>query len=170
MKKFDYLIFQRKSIPYFLVWFILFLSISSFTARAQTLKGRITTDAGKEIPGASILVKGTNIGTVANSSGEYSFNNLPKNATIVITSIGYIKQEISVGTKTVIDVTLLTDTRELGEVIVVGYGTQKKRDITGSVVSVTEATLKEVPAPDLLNTLKGRAAGVSIVSNGSTPR
>lgn len=169
MKQFNYSILQKKQKLYTIMLCVIFFCICSFTLSAQTLKGRITTDAGKEIPGASILVKGTNIGTVANSSGEYSFNNLPKNATIVITSIGYIKQEISVGTKTVIDVTLLTDTRELGEVIVVGYGTQKKRDITGSVVSVTEATLKEVPAPDLLNTLKGRAAGVSIVSNGSTP-
>lgn len=169
MKKFNYRLFQRRSVPYFLVWCMLLLSISSFSTIAQTLKGRITTDAGKELPGASVLVKGTNIGTVANSNGEYSINNLPKNATIVVSSIGYVKQEIVVGNKTTIDVVLLTDTRELGEVIVVGYGTQKKRDITGSVVSVTEATLKEVPAPNLLNSLKGRAAGVSIVSNGSTP-
>ena len=169
MKQFNYPILQRKKNLYTIMMYIIFFCISSITLSAQTLKGRITTDAGKEIPGASILIKGTNIGTVANSNGEYLFNNLPKNATIVITSVGYIKQEISVGTKTVIDVTLLTDNRELGEVIVVGYGTQKKRDITGSVVSVTEATLKEVPAPNLLNSLKGRAAGVSIVSNGSTP-
>lgn len=169
MKKFDYLIFQRKNYPYFLVWVILFLSISSFSAEAQTLKGRVTTDTGKELPGASILIKGTTTGTVANSNGEYSFNKIPQNSTIVVTSIGYEKQEFNVGTKTVIDVVLAVDTRELGEVIVVGYGTQKKRDITGSVVSVSEATLKEVPAPNLLNSLKGRAAGVSIVSNGSTP-
>ncbi|MDR6562368.1 TonB-linked SusC/RagA family outer membrane protein [Arcicella sp. BE140] len=169
MKQFNYPILQRKKKLYTIMMYIIFFCISSITLSAQTLKGRITTDAGKEIPGASILIKGTNIGTVANSNGEYIFNNLPKNATIVITSVGYIKQEIIVGTKTVIDVTLLTDNRELGEVIVVGYGTQKKRDITGSVVSVTEATLKEVPAPNLLNSLKGRAAGVSIVSNGSTP-
>ncbi|MEA5260130.1 TonB-dependent receptor [Arcicella aquatica] len=169
MKQFNYPILQRKKKLYTIMMYIIFFCISSITLSAQTLKGRITTDAGKEIPGASILIKGTNIGTVANSNGEYIFNNLPKNATIVITSVGYIKQEISVGTKTVIDVTLLTDNRELGEVIVVGYGTQKKRDITGSVVSVSEATLKEVPAPNLLNSLKGRAAGVSIVSNGSTP-
>ena len=96
MKKLDYLIFQRKSIPYFLVWCILLLSISSFSTVAQTLKGRITTDDDKALPGASISVKGTNIGTVTNSNGEYSFNNLPKNATIVVSSIGYVKQESAV--------------------------------------------------------------------------
>lgn len=169
MREFNYLNFQRKKMPYFLVWGILLLSITSFIATAQTLKGRITTDAGKELPGASILVKGTSIGTVTNNNGEYSLTTLPKNVTLIISSIGYVKQEVNVGTKTIFDIVLLTDNKELGEVVVVGYGSQKKRDITGAVTSVSEATLKEVPAPNLLNQLKGRAAGVSIISNGSTP-
>ena len=167
MREFNNLSLQRMS--YLLVWAMLLLSIASFTATAQTLKGRITTDSGKELPGASILVKGTSIGTVTNNNGEYSLTTLPKNATLVISSIGYVKQEVSVGTKTILDIVLLTDNKELGEVVVVGYGAQKKRDITGAVTSVSSATLKEVPAPNLLNQLKGRAAGVSIVSNGSTP-
>ncbi len=169
MKKFDFLIFQRKSIPYILIWMILFSCMASFNTKAQTLKGRITTDTGTDLPGASVLIKGTQNGTITDVNGEYSLSNVPKNATVVISNIGYVRQEINVNTRSVLNVILVSDNRELGEVVVVGYGTQKKRDITGSVVSVTEATLKEVPAPNLLNSLKGRAAGVSIVSNGSTP-
>lgn len=169
MKKFDYLIFQRQDIPYYKVWFMLILLISSFTVSAQSLKGRVTTVDGKAVSGASIKVKGTNSGTVANANGEYNLSNVSKNATIVVSSIGYVTEEINTGVKTVVDVILFADTKELNEVVVVGYGSQKKRDITGAVASVSEATLREVPAPNLISQLKGRAAGVSIVSNGSTP-
>jgi TonB-dependent SusC/RagA subfamily outer membrane receptor len=148
---------------------MMFAVLLSYTIQAQTIKGKVTAEDGKPVAGATIKVKGSNVGTVANNDGEYTLSNVAKNTVFVISSIGYLPAEINIGTRTFVEIVLSADTRELGEVIVVGYGTQKKRDITGAVVSVSEKTLKEVPAPNLLNSLKGRAAGVSIVSNGSTP-
>lgn len=168
MKKLNlnYLIDQSRK--HYFRWAILFLVTCSFNVAAQTIKGTVKSTTNEAIPGASIQVKGTTIGTTANGEGSYTIAAKPTQ-TLVISSIGYKSTEVIVGNQTVIDITLDEDLSALNEVIVVGYGTQKKRDITGAVTSVSEATLKEVPAPNLLNALKGRAAGVSIVSNGSTP-
>lgn len=167
MKKFNFSILQRQNKKHYIVLCVLLLMISSFTIKAQTVKGVIK--SGNDVlPGASVVVKGTTRGTTANNEGAYSINCTSKEI-LVFSSVGYKPQEVLVGSKSTIDIVLEEDLSVLNEVVVVGYGTQKKRDITGSVVSVSEATLKEVPAPNLLNSLKGRAAGVSIVSNGSTP-
>ncbi len=165
MKQFS--IFQRQN-KHYLVGCILLFVLSGFTLQAQTVKGVIKSSGNELMPGASVLVKGTTKGTTANSEGVYSINASP-NETLVFSSIGYKTREVLVGNSSTINIILEEDQSTLNEVVVVGYGTQRKRDVTGAVVSVTEATLKEVPAPNLLNQLKGRAAGVSIVSNGSTP-
>lgn len=154
-------------------WFgMIFLSFSSLTIVAQnrTITGHVTDISTKEsLPSVSISVKGTKKGTTTDVSGNFKIEASP-NETLVFSFIGYTNQEVLVGNKTIINVELDNSaSSQLNEVVVVGYGTQNKRDITGSVVSVSETTLKEVPAPNLLNALKGRAAGVSIVSNGSTP-
>lgn len=169
MKRNNYFIIQWQSFPLMKLCLMMFAVLLSYTIQAQTIKGKVTAEDGKPVAGATIKVKGSNVGTVANNDGEYTLSNVAKNTVFVVSSIGYLPAEINIGTRTFVEIVLSADTRELGEVIVVGYGTQKKRDITGAVVSVSEKTLKEVPAPNLLNSLKGRAAGVSIVSNGSTP-
>lgn len=154
-------------------WFgMTFLLFSSLITVAQnrTITGQVTDVSTKEsLPSVSISVKGTKKGTTTDVSGNFKIDASP-NETLVFSFIGYATQEVLVGNKTIINVELDNSaSSQLNEVVVVGYGTQNKRDITGSVVSVSETTLKEVPAPNLLNALKGRAAGVSIVSNGSTP-
>jgi TonB-dependent starch-binding outer membrane protein SusC len=153
-----------------LILVVLCTTVLQFGAFAQskTVTGTVKTTSGDVLPGVSISVKGTNRGAITNEKGAFSIEAAP-NETLVLSTVGFVRQEIAVGNQVLINVTLLEDQRALEEVIVVGYGTQKKRDVTGSVVSVSETTLKEVPAPNLLNALKGRAAGVSIVSNGSTP-
>nr|WP_310589346.1 TonB-dependent receptor [Fibrivirga algicola] len=130
--------------------------------------GRVVGDNGEGLPGVNVQIKSTTRGTSTDVNGNFKLT-VPDNAVLVFSYIGYVSQEITVGGKSVINITLAADDKTLNEVIVVGYGTQRKRDVTGAVTTVTEATLKEVPAPNLLNQLKGRAAGVSIVSNGSTP-
>ncbi len=146
------------------------LSPLSLLAQAKFITGNVKDASSNEaLPGVSIQVKGSTRGSLTDPSGNYRIEASPKE-TLVFSFIGYATQELIVGERTVINVELkVGDDIKLDEVIVVGYGTQKKRDITGSVISVSEATIKEVPAPNLLNALKGRAAGVSIVSNGSTP-
>lgn len=131
--------------------------------------GRVTGENGEGLPGVNIQIKSTQRGTTTDGNGAYRISVPDRNAVLVFSFIGYVTQEAAVGSQSTVNVTLATDDKTLNEVVVVGYGTQRKRDITGSVVSVNETALKEVPAPNLVNQLKGRAAGVSIVSNGSTP-
>lgn len=134
------------------------------------ITGRVTGEGGAGLPGASVLIKFTTRGTVTDENGNFKIViRDTENATLVFSQVGYQTKEVAVGARKIIEVSLDPDTRALDEVVVVGYGTQRKRDVTGSVVSVSESTLKEVPAPNLISQLKGRAAGVSIVSNGSTP-
>lgn len=168
MKQFNFSSPRRQNKQYYLTWYVLLLIFSSFTLQAQTVKGVIKSESNVAIPGATVLVKGTTQGTTANSEGVYSIIASTKE-TLVFSSIGYKTKEVTVGNSSTLDIVLEEDQSTLNEVVVVGYGTQRKRDVTGAVVSINEATLKEVPAPNLLNQLKGRAAGVSIVSNGSTP-
>jgi len=139
-------------------------------AQDRQITGRVTGEDGQGIPGVNIQIKSTARGTTSDVNGNYRLS-VPEQAgsVLVFSYIGYITQEVPIGTQSTINTTLSVDNKTLSEVVVVGYGTQRKRDVTGSVVSVSETTLKEVPAPNLLNQLKGRAAGVTIVSNGSTP-
>lgn len=132
--------------------------------------GKVTGETGDALPGASILIKGTTRGTSADENGNFRIS-IPDNANtvLVFSLVGYASKEVVVGSQKIVNVSLAPDHKVLEEVVVVGYGTQRKRDVTGSVVSVSESTLKEVPAPNLISQLKGRAAGVSIISNGSTP-
>ncbi|MCF2444002.1 TonB-dependent receptor [Dyadobacter sp. CY345] len=134
------------------------------------IRGKVTGEDGAALPGASILIKSTTRGTITDTDGNFKLLIADDANTILVVSlVGYVSQEVVVGTQKVVNVLLKGDNKVLDEVVVVGYGVQRKRDVTGSVVSVSEATLKEVPAPNLINQLKGRAAGVSIISNGSTP-
>lgn len=136
----------------------------------RQISGRVLGEDGQGIPGVNIQIKSTTRGTTSDVNGNYRLT-VPNQAgnVLVFSYIGYATQEIPIGTQSTINTSLVVDNKTLGEVVVVGYGTQRKRDITGSVVSVSEETLKEVPAPNLVNQLKGRAAGVTVVSNGSTP-
>jgi TonB-linked SusC/RagA family outer membrane protein len=144
--------------------------ISNSISVDKQLTGRVIAENGEGLPGVNIQIKNTTRGTTTDVNGNYRLTIPDEASTVLVFSfIGYTTQEIAVGTRSVINVTLAADDKTLNEVVVVGYGTQRKRDITGAVATVTETTLKEVPAPNLVNQLKGRAAGVTITSNGSTP-
>jgi len=150
--------------------FSLFLSlITVIGAFAQeTIKGKVKDDQSTGLPGVSVVVKGTTSGTVTDSEGAYSVN-VPANATLVFSYIGYLTQEIIVGNKSSVDVTLLADTKSLEEVVVVGYGTAKKATLTGSVVAVKGTELEKAPSANLSNTLGGRLPGISTVQASGEP-
>ncbi len=157
---------------YYAVWkrlslFAFFIAAALMTFAQGRVVGKVQNETGGPVSGASVSVKGTNTGTTTDNSGNFSINANP-GTVLVISYVGYLTQEVNV-TGAELSVQLAVDARSMGEVIVVGYGSQRRRDVTGAVISVNEATLKEVPAPNVLNQLKGRAAGVSIVSNGATP-
>lgn len=142
-----------------------FFAILSF-AQNLSVKGRVTDDSGLPLSGASVLVKGTTTGTNTDASGNFSIS-AAKGATLVISSLNYQTKEVKVSSASQLNVSLVNTEKLLGEVVVIGYGTQRKKDVTGSTVSVKGETLNEIKAPNILNQLQGRAAGVDIVSNSS---
>ena len=154
----------------FMTGLLIFGTLLMAQAQSSTpVRGRVTDENGGDLPGVSVVLKGTQVGNVTGPDGRYSINVPASGGTLVFSFIGYTSQEVPVNGRSTVDLTLAADVKSLNEVVVVGYGTQRRQDVTGAVASVNEATLKEVPAPNLINQLKGRAAGVSIISNGSTP-
>lgn len=146
------------------------LLISIFSAHAQTtISGKVTDEAGTGMPGVNVIIKGTSNGTSTDADGNYTIAADNTSAVLVFSFIGFSTHEEAINGRTTIDVSLSTNTETLSEVIVVGYGTQNKRDVTGAITSVKAETLQEVAAPNVVNQLKGRTAGVVIVSNGATP-
>jgi TonB-linked SusC/RagA family outer membrane protein len=136
---------------------------------AVQVSGKITDEKGGPLPGANILEKGTTNGTTADVNGEFSLSVMGESSVLTFSFIGYTSQEVSVGSRTSFSIQLEPDLRTLNEVIVVGYGTVKKSDLTGSVSSVKAEELTAYPAIDAVQALQGRAAGVNITANNGAP-
>ncbi len=136
----------------------------------QTVKGKVTDETGAGLPGANVLIKGTKKGVSTNGNGEFSIS-FPDGSDVVLvfSSVGYITQETAVGSRTSINISLVPDNKSLAEVVVVGYGTQKKSDVTGAISSINEKAIKEVPTSNIGSALQGRVAGLEIQRAGSTP-
>jgi len=152
------------------VWVVAtFLFIPDLRAQNTIhINGRILSDSGQAVMKATISVKGSTGGTSSDDNGNFEINVSP-NATLVISSIGYSSSSIRVNGRTRIEVVLAAANNSMDQVVVVGYGTQKKRDVTGSVVSVNEKALREVPVANLQGALQGRAAGLEVQTTGTTP-
>ncbi len=129
--------------------------------------GIVLDNNGQPLPGANILEKLTNNGTLTNFDGEYSINVSSTNATLVISYVGFETKEISVDNQKKIDITLSPDTQSLDAVVVVGYGVQRRSDITGAVSSIATERLEEKPNNNFAQALQGSVAGVNIVSNSA---
>jgi TonB-linked SusC/RagA family outer membrane protein len=135
----------------------------------QTIKGKVS-DANGGLPGVIVKLKGTSNSTSTDGKGNYSLTIPDGSGTLVFSSVGYISQEIAVENRSVINVTLVAENKTLSEVIVVGYGTQRKSDITGSIVSINEKALADVPVSNLAQALQGRGAGLDIQKNGGNSK
>ena len=147
------------------------VALFAMQAKAQeiTVTGTVTDNLGP-VSGASIQVEGTTIGCITDIDGNYNLPNVPANGTLVFSFIGYQTQKISVDGKTKIDVKLVEDSQLLQEVVVVGYGVQRKSDLTGAVASVKTAdALKSTPTGNVSDALQGRMAGVSVLSGSGNP-
>lgn len=132
------------------------------------ITGRVTTLDGDGLPGVSVVVEGASIGTLTDINGNYQLT-APDNAVLSFSSIGFLTEKIDVNNQSVINVTLIENITELNEVIVVGYGTVRKSDLTGSVSSVKAEQLTAYPAISGVQALQGRAAGVQITANNGEP-
>lgn len=147
------------------------LFLTSWTAQAQERKvtGKVLSAAdGQGLPGASVMIKGTKVGVATGASGEFTIAVKGANDVLLVTSVGFQNQEVRVGSQSNITVRLSEDVSNLTEVVVTGYGTQSKRDITGAVTTVNAKDLQSVPATTFAQQLQGRASGLSIV-NDATP-
>ena len=136
---------------------------------AVEVSGKITDENGEALPGANILEKGTTNGTTSDVDGNFALSVMGENSVLVFSFIGYTTQEVPVGNKTSFNIQLEPDFRTLNEVVVVGYGTVKKSDLTGAVSSVKAEELTAYPAIDAVQSLQGRAAGVNITANNGAP-
>jgi TonB-dependent SusC/RagA subfamily outer membrane receptor len=135
----------------------------------QTVSGKVTgADDGSGVPGVNILEKGTTNGTVSDSDGNYRIS-VGANATLVYSFVGYSTTEVSVGSQSVVNVTLQSDVTALSEVVVTGYGSQEKKEITSAVVQLTSKDFNQGNVNDPSQLLQGKVAGLSVYNRGGDP-
>lgn len=141
------------------------MTVMSAFAQSKTITGKVTSSEEPQgVPGASIVVKGTTVGAITDIDGTYSIN-VPENATTLVFSfVGYLTKEVNIQNRSVIDVQLETDVKVLNEVVVVGYGTQERREVTGSVSSISNESIANLVAPSFDSQLAGRAPGVQVTT------
>lgn len=148
-------------------WIIALLYFSCASVSfAQSVSGKVMAD-GQPLPGASVLIKGTTQGTTSDIEGKFTIAANP-NTTLVFSFVGYTSKEVVVGNQTLINVELLSDNL-LDDVVVIGYGTQKKSDLTGSVSTVSSKQISKVPNSRVDQALQGRAAGVQVTQTSGAP-
>lgn len=153
-----------------LLLMFLFFSPMLF-AQSAMVKGKVTDETGQTMPGVTVTVKGSTTGTSTDADGNYSLV-IPdgvNDPTLVFSFIGYTTQEQTLSGRSTVDVQLMSDIKELSEVVVVGYGTQLKRDITGAILKVDQDVLLQTASSNAFDQLKGHAAGVDIVSASAVP-
>ncbi len=155
-------------------WLILFFAILGssmvMAQNSRVVTGTVrATENNESLPGVNILVKGTSIGTTTNADGKFSINVADDNAILVFSFIGYTSQEMALGGRTTMDVSLTPDIQSLSEVVIVGYGEQERRDLTGAVSSVRSKDFENIPIISADAMLQGRAAGVVVINNSGAP-
>lgn len=150
---------------------VLTFMLLSFTGLAQqAITGKVTSsEDGQGVPGVSVMIKGTNKGTTTDANGSYKINSSSAKDVLSFSAIGYTTSEVAVGSKNTINVVLNVENQALSEVVVVGYGTQKKSQLTGAISQVSAKQISEMPITNLGQALQGRTAGVDVSQSGSKP-
>lgn len=160
------------------LWYTLFsialCMLFSMPALAQTqgsitVTGYVKDATGESLIGATVQVKGVTGGTITDVDGNYMLKNVPARGILVFSFVGMQNKEVAVNGKKTINVTLSDDTQQLEQVVVIGYGSVKKSDVTGSVASVKTEALKEIPANSVEGLLQGRAAGLQVINSSQDP-
>jgi TonB-linked SusC/RagA family outer membrane protein len=147
----------------------LFLAVPLITfAQSISVTGTVTDSNGESLPGVSIVVTGTTIGTTTNIAGNYSIE-VTSDAQLTFSFIGFSNQLVAVDGRTTVNIVLTEDTETIEEVVVIGYGTQRKEAVTGSVASIRGEMMREVPSTDVSKALQGRVAGVQFSQTSSKP-
>ncbi len=151
------------------LWLLIACTVATALAQNRLVNGQVTGPDGIALPGVNVVVKGTQQGTTTNADGRYSLSVPGPNSTLAFSYIGYQPQDVPIGNRSSIDVILQTDDRSLSEVVVVGYGTQRKIETTGSIASVKSADLVQTPVSNVAQGLQARVSGVQISQNSGAP-
>lgn len=142
---------------------------AELAVQGKVLQGSVKGADGIGLPGVNVVIKGTTKGVITNFDGKFTLNVDSERSILVFSFIGYVSQEIPVGTKTTFDVVLQEDTKKLDEVVVVGYGTQKKSTLTGSISSIKSESVLKTPVSNATNSLTGRTLGVVVAQRSGKP-
>jgi TonB-linked SusC/RagA family outer membrane protein len=145
------------------------LSFANLSEQQRRVTGKVTDSSGSPIPGVSVVVKGSTNGVISDNNGNYSISNIPESATLQFSFLGMKAQEIKVGNQLVINVVMTEETFEIEEVVAVGYGTQKKANLTGSVISIDSKKLENRGVANISNILAGQVPGVTVLQRGGSP-
>lgn len=150
--------------------FLVLLLPAHLWAQGTRITGRVTSESdGQPIPGVNIVVKGTTIGVSSDANGNYNVAVPGPNTVLLFTSIGIISQEVNAGNRAVVNVVLKESINELAQVVVTGYTTTQRKDITGSVTSISPDKFKDIPVTSFDQALQGQAAGVQVTQSSGTP-
>ncbi|SHF00402.1 TonB-linked outer membrane protein, SusC/RagA family [Mariniphaga anaerophila] len=160
---------KTKKFEYLMVFiFGIVFSFQGF-AQEKTINGTISDDQGFPLPGVTVIIKGTTMGTASDVDGNYSLKNVPADAVLTFSFVGMKTKELAVTNETNFNVVMETDAIGLEEVVAIGYGVTKKRDLVSSVTSVDSEVLENQPTPRIDQAMQGRAAGVSVTSTSGAP-
>ncbi|MGV3640908.1 MAG: SusC/RagA family TonB-linked outer membrane protein [Adhaeribacter sp.] len=162
----DILLVQRKHL---LLLLLAVFTLASARGQGLQLSGKITNESGEALPGVTVLLKGTQNGTTTDASGNFSLAVPDGTGTLIISFVGYTTREEPINNRSSLQISLQPDAKALEEVVVVGYGTQKRSDVTGSVAVVTGEDILRAPVNNAIQGLKGTVAGVNVFLNSGSP-
>ncbi len=138
--------------------------------QAQTITGKVTSDESPDgLPGVNVIIKGTTQGTVTDVNGDYAIDIADPETILVFTSVGYVAEEIPVGNRSRIDVLMIPDITALEEIVVVGYGSMERANVTGSIVTVNVEEVQKTPIPNAVEALRGRVPGLQVTRGSGQP-
>ncbi len=165
-KNFTLNVGRVESLCRYAVMMLFFMGLSSVALAQSRVSGVVTDENSAPVPGVNIVEKGTSNGTTTDSEGKYTMNVTGSNSILVFSFIGYITQEVQVGTQSSVDVAMSPDVKSLEEVVVTGYSIDKRRELTGSVSTVKTKDMTFAPSGNVEQMLQGRVAGVTVITNG----
>lgn len=167
-KQFNNQFCMQKFIKGLVALMLLFCTTLTY-AQTLTVTGTVTDATNAPLVGVTVLIKGTSVGEITDVDGKYTLTKVPANGTLVFSYIGYVTQEVAVKNKKTVDVSLPEDTKALEEVVIVGYGVQKKETVVGAVAPIQGAALAKTPTANLSNALTGRLSGVITFQRSGEP-
>lgn len=168
MEKYVFPTPHRRGKLFYCICWLLLLSLPLF-AQTKKITGTVKTAAGEALINTSVIIKGRMDGTSTDKDGKFSLENVDANTILVFSQIGFATKEITVGSKSSIDVVMTESISGLDEIVVIGYGTQKKRDVTGAISSISAKTIAEKQPVTLFDAIQGAAPGVRVMSSSGAP-